>query len=107
ICSSQGMGPVESSAGTRCIFASYLSRVTPEQPDCPTEMHQKNREAVTLVELLVVIAIIGILAAILLPALSKAKARGSAATCQSNLRQIGLLMSAYVQEHGHYPDRNP
>src|SRR4051812_39502180 len=55
--------------------------------------------AFTLVELLVIISIIGILAALLLPVLGKARESGRATACLSNLRQLGLALQLYVQDH--------
>ena len=57
------------------------------------------RPAFTLVELLVVIAIIGILAAILFPVFARARENGRRASCQSNLRQIGLGLIQYSQDY--------
>ena len=61
------------------------------------------KQAFSLIELLVVIAIVAILAALLLPAVHQTKESAKSAACKSNLRQQGIALQIYADDHGFYP----
>jgi len=81
-----------------CICRRCVEKFLREPPSAKN-LKNKNLSAFTLIELLVVIAIIAILAAMLLPALARAKAAAQRAGCVSNLRQLGLATDLYWDDN--------
>ena len=75
------------------MFGAVLNRVSPRAGS------RARHRAFTLVELLVVIAMIAILAAMLLPALSRAKAKGQGIHCLNNLKQLQLCWLMYAADN--------
>jgi prepilin-type N-terminal cleavage/methylation domain-containing protein len=63
----------------------------------------KKRRAFTLIELMVVIAVLGLIVALLLPAIQAARESSRATACRNNLKQIGIALINYEAAHNHFP----
>jgi len=96
---SPSSGSIEGSVSRSPLLEDHA--VSPHAPR--TRPRRRSLHGFTLIELLVVITIIGILIALLLPVLSRARIAAQKTVCMSNLRQIGIAMLAYELDTGRLP----
>lgn len=87
-----GDGPPRADAGTARIQTAYRSVTVPMR-------RRQSRRGFTLIELLTVIGIIAVLAAILFPVFSRARASARRTRCLSNMQQLGVAIETYVQDN--------
>ncbi|MBI4025863.1 MAG: type II secretion system protein [Verrucomicrobia bacterium] len=94
----RGCAPFQTTGEGACATSSPVNRETCLPPTRYGRV-KRNSTSFTLVELLVVIAIISILAALLLPALSRTRELGRRTICMNNLRQVGIAVQMYANDN--------
>jgi prepilin-type N-terminal cleavage/methylation domain-containing protein/prepilin-type processing-associated H-X9-DG protein len=91
--------PIQSATSRTTCLTKPTNRRRANLIETGWKLKESSNRAFTLIELLVVISVIAVLAAMVLPALAKAKKRAMAATCLSNQKQLGLSWIMYVNDH--------
>lgn len=91
--------PLPPAAGRDCLCPECLAREIERQKEWPSTARRHRRSAFTLIELLVVIGVLGLLSALLLPALARSKQAAARAVCESNLRQLAVATQLYWNDN--------